>query len=262
MLTPPRLLTLVHAVQQPIGAPRWTRLTVQRADAASELLGEPEHAPTQAVETATITAWRKPNSVEAYLLGGLLVHGASTDKVDILATWDEPVDDGVSAKPAISHHAAQADEIPLPRPVAGYVYASGTPQRPVGWYDPQADLLALAREGDALGSMAEGKTIYQDAAPRHHFNDTKHRRVSYTAVATSRYREYFPQDTALKFTRASEPVTVDVPASARPAAPRVTLRAADLWLAAADADESETQRAIRRRAAHLPRTPVVLVGSR
>ncbi len=35
MLTPPHLLTLVHAVQQPMGLPGFTRLTVQR---------EPEHA--------------------------------------------------------------------------------------------------------------------------------------------------------------------------------------------------------------------------
>src|SRR5581483_9934581 len=45
--------------------------------------------------------------------------------------------------------------------------------------------------------------------------------VSYTAVATSRYREYFPQDENLNFTRESEPVLVDVPASERPHAASV-----------------------------------------
>src|SRR5205814_3435976 len=63
--------------------------------------------------------------------------------------------------------------------------------------------------------------IYYDAAPRHHFNDTKHHRVTYTAIATSRYREYFDDDPVLDFTRKSALVVVDVPASARPAAPRV-----------------------------------------
>ncbi len=61
----------------------------------------------------------------------------------------------------------------------------------------------------------------RDAAPRHHFGDTKHRTVTYTARSTSRFREYFPAGEGLDFTRASAPVTVQVPASARPAAPLV-----------------------------------------
>jgi hypothetical protein len=60
-----------------------------------------------------------------------------------------------------------------------------------------------------------------DAAPRHHFNDTRHHRVQYSALATSRFREYFPQDQDLDFTRRSAPETVDIPASARPLAPQV-----------------------------------------
>jgi hypothetical protein len=64
-------------------------------------------------------------------------------------------------------------------------------------------------------------TLFGDAAPRHLFNDTKHHRVRYTAVAASRYREYFPQDQRLVFTRESDPVEVWVPASERPLAPEV-----------------------------------------
>jgi hypothetical protein len=45
--------------------------------------------------------------------------------------------------------------------------------------------------------------------------------VFYTARATSRYQEYFAQDQNLDFTRSSQPVKVEVPASARPAAPLV-----------------------------------------
>ena len=30
-----------------------------------------------------------------------------------------------------------------------------------------------------------------DAAPRHHLDDTKHHRITYTAIATSRFRECF-----------------------------------------------------------------------
>jgi hypothetical protein len=225
MLTPPRLLTLVHAVQQPLGVPEFTRLTVQREaeDGANlpALQTEPESEPTASSELATITAWRRLGSPEAHLLGALRVHGASTAKVDIQAAWEDPVDDPGSEEPGSVQQVGHADEIPLEHLSAGYLYASGPGWRGVGYYDPGHDLIAFARAGDTLGSLADGTSIYQDAAPRHHFNDTKHHRVTYTAVSTSRYREYFAQDQDLDFTRTSPPVVVDVPASARPAAPRV-----------------------------------------
>lgn len=63
--------------------------------------------------------------------------------------------------------------------------------------------------------------MYQTAAPRHQFNDTKHHRVRYTARSTSRYQEYFPKDQNLDFTRTSDQIVVDVPASTRPIAPQV-----------------------------------------
>jgi hypothetical protein len=77
-----------------------------------------------------------------------------------------------------------------------------------------------------LSATLNGVPIIQDAAPRHHFNDTKHHRVTYRAVATSRFCDYFtptlgPAGPDRDFTRPSEPVVVDIPASARPDAPRV-----------------------------------------
>jgi hypothetical protein len=93
--------------------------------------------------------------------------------------------------------------------------------RQLAYYDADQDLLCFARGGDRLGHLKSGITIYSDAAPRHHFNDTKHHRVRYTARATSRFREYFPQDQDLDFTRSSPEVWVDVPASDRPAVPLV-----------------------------------------
>ncbi|MFQ5810607.1 MAG: hypothetical protein ACE5JM_13405, partial [Armatimonadota bacterium] len=64
-------------------------------------------------------------------------------------------------------------------------------------------------------------------AERHEFGDTKYRRVTYTAVATTRFREYLPFtdneiDTGQKvITRTSQPETVDVLSSARPDSPKV-----------------------------------------
>jgi hypothetical protein len=90
--------------------------------------------------------------------------------------------------------------------------------------------VALAPAGTQLGNLSSGEQVWPDCAPRHQFGDTLHRVVSYSAVATSRYREYFdPNDgvdahgnaVARDFTRTSEPVEVHVPASARPVAPRI-----------------------------------------
>ncbi|MET0552052.1 MAG: hypothetical protein ABW221_03375 [Vicinamibacteria bacterium] len=55
---------------------------------------------------------------------------------------------------------------------------------------------------------------------RHEFGDTRHRRVRYHAVATSRFGEAFPPP-APEVTVASEPVSVDILSSARPAPPKV-----------------------------------------
>lgn len=248
MLTPPRLLTLVHAVQQPIGQPAFTSIIVQRRPYGTEIYPEyyderqnpdpqvlqtqPEDAPTSATELAPLSAWRKPGAMEAYLLGGLQVHGASTEKVDLLAEWTDPLDNPDEPRQADQEQAGeyrqslstQVDQVPLPTLEEDYLMIESGPDRyrTVGYYDPEHDLICFLRRYDRLGSLPSGAQVYQDAAPRHHFGDTRHHRVKYSARATSRFREYFPQDQGLEFTRQSEPVTVEVPASARPAAPQVS----------------------------------------
>ncbi|HVN54467.1 MAG TPA: hypothetical protein VMT46_09060 [Anaerolineaceae bacterium] len=243
MITPPRLLTLIHAVQQPLGHPAFTSLTVQRTPYGGKdrfgihneridpdpqvLQTASESRPTAESELAPITAWRKPGSPEAFLLGGIQVHAASTEKVDLLAEWLDPYDD--ETQPRLEgedyrqRNTARVDEIPIPTTREGLIAVdAGTANyRLVAYYDADHDLLCMVRAGDQLGSLESGVQIYSDAAPRHYFNDTRRHRVTYTTRATSRYREYFPADQDLDFTRQSEPVVVDVPASARPTAPKV-----------------------------------------
>ena len=224
MLTPPRLITLVHAVQQPIGKPLFAALNVEHSslrEGAGGLQTAPIAGRTDPTELAPITAWRRPGATDAYLIGALRVHGASTAKVDLIATWDDPIDDELQKTWTTAHRAAHVDELPLPDLLENYLVASGKEYRRVGYYDPEHDQIGFVRQGDITGSPDDDKIIFVDAAPRHLFNDTKHHRVSYTAVATTRYREYFPSDQDLKFTRESEPVLVDVPASERPLAATV-----------------------------------------
>lgn len=226
MLTPPRLLTLVHAVQQPIGRPEFTALSVQHDPKlggwdADPLQTEPSEGRADPTELAPITAWRRPGATEAYLMGALRVHGASTSKLDLEAAWEDLVDDPSQPKWTVAHHEAHADELPLQDLSEHYLVAGGKDYRAVGYYDPEHDQIAFVRTGDWIGARGWTERDLDNAAPRHVLGDTKHHRVTYTAIATSRYREYFPQDVKGGFTRPSAPVVVDVPASARPLAPSI-----------------------------------------
>jgi hypothetical protein len=225
MLTPPHLLTLVHAVQQPIGQPEFIAAPVHH-DLTNRhpapLLTTPGRGQTDPTELASITAWRRPDSNEAYLLGALKIHGASTARIDLLATWDDPVDDLSQTKWTTMHQAAPVDELPLPTLNDVYLDAPGAPEpepRHVGYYDSKHDQILFVRAGDNTTWEDYG---FDHAAPRHFLKDTKHHVITYTATASSRYREYFDPDLdASAFTRTSKPVVVDVPASARPLAPDV-----------------------------------------
>ncbi len=222
MLTPPRLLTLVHAVQQPLGRPEFAALNVQHTREHGETLETaPVRGKTDPAEMAPMTAWRRLGETSAYITGSLLVHGASTAKVDLKATWDDPVDDISQKTWTTTSHAATVDELPLKTLNEKYLRAPGAEYRNVGYYDPEHDQIVFVRLGDWTGYKSPYPLHFTDAAPRHLLNDTKHHVVKYTAIATSRYREYFKQNQNLDFTRSSEPVEVDVPSSARPLAPDV-----------------------------------------
>ena len=225
MLTPPHLLTLVHAVQQPIGRPIFSRLAMQRNTTVSNPLEtQPEATPTDVTELAILSSWRRLGSTDAWLVGALEVHGAGTAKIDLEAEWTDPIDEVREDAPSEQTFSGHVDEVPLNRLADGYLTTAGD-SRAVGYYDAARDLMCFAPAGSLLGNLASGRLVDRDAAPRHRIGDAKHHLVKYAAIATSRYREYFPpvaaDGTALVFTRQSESVEVHVPASARPVAPQI-----------------------------------------
>ena len=224
MLTPPHLLTLVHAVQQPIGRPQFVALTAQlSAEGGDPLQTQPESPPTGATELDVLQAWRRLGGTDAWLVGALAVHGASTAKVNLRAEWTDPVDDPDSAGPGEQTFSAPVDELPLPALAEGYVRTDGG-GRTVGYYDADHDLICCGPVGTRLGELRSGAVLNVDAVPCHRIGDARHHVVAYSAVATSRYREYFPAMDGVKerdFTRSSDAVLVHVPASARPLAPQV-----------------------------------------
>jgi hypothetical protein len=210
LITPPETLTLTHAVQQPLGRPTWRLMPVEHDP------GSPTVQKIPMNPFAPITAWRSAGSHHAFLLGGLKIHGASTAKVDIDARWTEYLDDthlpGPTTQPASDHvetiELKTLDGTPLAAD------ASGT--RLVSSYIPAQDTLWFAAPFDVLPGQTPPSDV---AAPAHQLGDTKHRRVRYRAVSTSRFAEYF--EPGLDFTRAGDRILVDVPSSARPASPDV-----------------------------------------
>jgi hypothetical protein len=150
------------------------------------------HAVPRPVTAPRFTAFgaqRQPGSTTAELLGGVEVHAPSTDRVDIEASWTEWHDD--PAKPGPEQLILQAT-------------ACGAP---VGQAEP---VLVLA--GDAAGPGTHQAV--------HHLSDTRHRTVDYVARATTRYREFFPNQVAGgkdELSLVSQPRRLSLPSTVRPA---------------------------------------------
>jgi hypothetical protein len=144
---------------------------------------------------------RTHGNTACLFVGVTAVDVPSTLKLELMARWDEALDNGVDA-PSRQSYATLAYR----RDVATDEKDPTFIDRPWSWN---------------LGDDHPGGNYL---LPFHEFRDTRHRRVSYRTVATSRYAEYFgpgdPGD-AGRFTQVSEASTLEIPASARPAAPKV-----------------------------------------
>ncbi|MBT2382940.1 hypothetical protein [Streptomyces sp. ISL-11] len=162
MLTPWTELTLVHAVERPLEAPK---------------LGELRF-PRTAEQTFTDVT------------GRVRAHSRSTGRIDIDATWTEWLDDVTE---------------PAPRRVTGHAHVGE---------------VTVERGRDDLPLLDI----------RHEFRDTRHRDVTYTPTATTRFREYFHPtitDRPELITRPGPPSTGEtgggwpIPSTRRPEPPAV-----------------------------------------
>ncbi len=245
-VTPSRELVVVHAVQQPLIAPAFHQLSPDRH------LGE----------TFSYIVDDHPMPID----------GKSTLKVDVLANWQEPIDDvndpngprtqtgnahvytrnlaredtaisdPLQIAPATTNHEATGQGVAGLSSQRIEMRPFAVPQRNQS-KQPPARTEQMIRPGHEKISGPEfqlqpGILIPSDVRVyrppgyqiglenfgyswRHDFGDTKYRRVSYEAVATTRFREYFPITDAEQLTRKSPAVVVDVPNAARPARPNV-----------------------------------------
>ncbi|UHL62676.1 hypothetical protein LSG25_11330 [Paralcaligenes sp. KSB-10] len=143
LITPYRSLVLVHATQQPVCAP----------------------------ELLELTAEREAGALHASLGSRVRLHGPSTGKIEIEATWHEWVDDPKNpAGPQLQASHGALGEVLLAENYPN-LFSLGNAvdeQRPVTTTSPRA-------RGD-----------------RHEFGDTKFRLIHYTLRATTRFREYLP----------------------------------------------------------------------
>jgi hypothetical protein len=123
-LTPARDITLVHAVQQPLGRPAVTALAAGRLDGATS----------------------------AYLTGNIQIDGASTDKVTLQAAWTDPVDDATQPAPSTVDGHGVATELSIDDPAGGAVLTGSTV---VGNYDATSGTLVLGAGSPANSPLHE-----------------------------------------------------------------------------------------------------------
>jgi hypothetical protein len=147
--------------------------------------------PIGTLDLSKLSVTREFGRSFATLHDALEVHTQSTGKIDVNAGWTENVDLLGEPGPTQLTGQAHAFNINVPYP--------GLPHK------PSDDVVTIDH--------------------RHEFHDTKHRWVKYTAVATTRYREYFTGEIekgGFEITRSSPPIpALDIPSSARPEVPRL-----------------------------------------
>lgn len=172
MLTPPQTLTLVHAVEKPLEPP--------------------------VVNVPPDGMQRNRGETFVALVGGVANHAKSTGRLDVEASWTEPVDDTRQDAPSEQDGSAHVGDFQLEA--------------------TEADCRTGRVDVPAYGSAPPVHKL------RHEFGDTKHRVVRYHALATTRFREYFPpeigNDPALTTHEGPEAELI-VPSSRRPDPPDV-----------------------------------------
>lgn len=147
---------------------------------------------------------RQPGATDVKVSGKIVVDGASTDKVDVYVGWADLVDEG-----------------------------TGTGLNNTGLVQRPRRLFAGTINNPPKTSAKTPKPTELQLNLTHHVGDTRAREATYSAFATTAFREYFEQTTpasefvrptpAEQNTKAAAPsqATCIIKSTARPAAPKV-----------------------------------------
>ena len=180
-LTPSVDLRLVHAVPRPARVP----------------------------QLLSLSCLVRPPGLTVALLGGIAdVHGPSTERLVVRATWTEWVDDVAAPGPV----QVERSDVVVNSPVGG------TQRWGLLW------MLDFQPFGTSAGmtALADGNIGMHRAVAT--FADTHRRSITCTPSGLTRYAEFFAPDelpAPESADLAGAPVVVEVPSSARPAAPEV-----------------------------------------
>jgi len=235
MLTPSRQLVLVHAVQQPLIAPQFHLLTPSRQLAETfAYLADDQPMPIDGKSTLKVdfqAVWQEPLDDVNDPNGPRILNGSVHVHEWKLSVPDTAIEIKSSAA------LVEGSGSPAPPP-AGVAPVSGAArQRAVA--APLAQQKVMVTEEKAVTPAAKtqavawkpGTLIPADmrvARPslppqekfgysfRHDFGDTKYRKVNYSAVATTRFAEYFPITDSAQLTRTSPPAADTVRSLRRP----------------------------------------------
>jgi len=160
-----------------------------------------------------LTAPRNPGDTGITLFGQVTLDANSTGQVELLASWTDPAEPGQPAVQSTAH--ALRTSLPPAASLGEITPGSGG----------APDVLKIF-----------GPAAYQE------FGDTKYRRVTYQAVASTRFAEYFPAQVDVGPTTAAGPtLTIDVLSSAVPPAPRIR-EAVPMWRWDRPADPAQPRR--------------------
>jgi len=251
MTSPSREIELIHAIQQPFIEPELMDLAPERGY---------DDTP----------AWVKMK---------IKIHGQSTEKVDLEAIWKDLEDDPLKPIPVEIPSRKVLDPITI-KYTETVKYIGYTPPK-----NPDFKVVnTVYFERNAMNMRAKSPTatsvnrsqvnakrvnvqasdqptnlrtmtllpkfshawILKSFGVKHPFDDTRHRFVEYTPIATSRYAEYFKQRAAdgslffpdgFEVSRVGKPVKVNILSAARPFKPEVEYIIPTFnWLKSADKD--------------------------
>ncbi len=218
MLTPWRNVDVVHATQRPLIAPEIGKHVIERGR-------NDTHAVPRLITTCSLK---------------------STDKLDLLAEWHEPVDDpALTESEAIAADRVKGDVAYTVKVTAKEDYATQADGHTRGGF-PDHTILA----DDEIGIGMPGHDLV--VPKRHEFHDTRYRRIQYRLDATTRFREYMPKS-VLTEPSSNGPVPTDknikvtgpelvtwIPSSAPPPAPEVVYVVPTFgWVRTTDEDGDE-----------------------
>jgi hypothetical protein len=233
MVSPAREMELLHAVQQPLDVPVLNDTAADRG-----YMDTP--------------AWIKTR---------IRIHGQSTGKVELDATWKEWDDNPLKPVPLEVNHRQKLDPVNIKYNESVHHVGYTPPKNPDFKVINTLPSLSVAERSPQIRyntRMREAREAIKTEPPKekkgnnartlkllplfskayvlksfglmHSFDDTKHRFVDYKPTATTRYKEYFRQPDAernlqpiegLNFSKEGEAVKVNILSSDRPLPPEV-----------------------------------------